>query len=76
MGKGFSFFHLEFIVVRSDYARYDVGPFPIRSQLPMREILPCWHKFFYNQVDWLVTPRLDPLVIIPRCLHVIVLYML
>ena len=26
MGQGFSFFRLEFIVSRSDYARYDVGP--------------------------------------------------
>ena len=35
MGQGFSFFHLELIGSKSDYARYDVGPFPIRSQLPM-----------------------------------------
>ena len=46
MGQGFSFFRLEFIVSRSDYARYDIGPFPIRSQLPMCGVLPCWHKFF------------------------------
>ena len=31
VGQGFSFFRLELIVSRSDYARYDVGPFPIRS---------------------------------------------
>ena len=76
MGQGFFFFRLEFIVARSDYARYDVGPFPIRSQLPMCGVLPCWKKFFQNQVAWLVTLRLDPLVIIPRYFPVIVLHTL
>ena len=46
IGQGFSFFCLEFIVARSDYARFDVGPFPIRSKLPMCGVLPCWQKFF------------------------------
>ena len=31
VGQGFSFFRLELIVAKSDYARYDVGAFPIRS---------------------------------------------
>ena len=76
MGQGFFFFRLEFIVARSDYARYDVGPFPIRSQLPMCGVLPCWQKFFQNQVALLVTLRLDSLVIIPHYFPVIVLHTL
>ena len=48
MGQGFSFFRLEVIVARSNYVRYDVGSFPIRSQLPMCGILPYWQKFFQN----------------------------
>ena len=35
VGQGFSFFRLELIDARSNYARYDVKPFPIRSQLPI-----------------------------------------
>ena len=62
--QGLSFFCLQFVVARSDYARYDIGPFPIRPQLPMRGVFPCWQKFFQNQIARLVTPRLDPLVIV------------
>ena len=72
-GAGSFFLCLEFEVARSDYAGYDIGPFPIRSQLPMCGVFPCCQKFFQNQVARLVTPGLDPLVIVPCCLSVIVL---
>ena len=31
MWQGFSLFYLKFVVARSDYSRYHVGSFPIRS---------------------------------------------
>ena len=45
-GAGFSFFCLELVVARSDYAGYDIGPFPIGSQLPMCGVFSRLQKFF------------------------------
>ena len=38
--RGLSFFHLEFVVSRSDYPRYDVGSFPVGSQFSMSGVFP------------------------------------
>ena len=46
MRQNFPFFHLEFVVARSDDARYDVGAFPVGPLFSMCWIFPRWQELF------------------------------
>ena len=41
MMQNFSLLRLEFVIARSDDARYDVGALPVGSQFSMCGVLPC-----------------------------------
>ena len=43
--QGFSLLCLKFVVVMSDYSRYHVGSFPVRSWISVCGVFPCWQEF-------------------------------